>query len=166
MAKWDGRRRCSTGDACSIPGPAQGIKDPVLSQLQRRFQLWLRPNPWSRNSMCFGWQKKKKQNTSMEISGYAREEESKGMTHRTRRTHRRKAQRKPARSSVNLEALGHPAAKAQAEAADSAFLVGTPLPPGQIPRVESVGQEGLCWGQGGCPRENPTARGSSQGHCA
>lgn len=111
-------------------------------------------------------EKNKKQNTSMEISGYAREEESRGMTHRTRRTHRRKAQRKPARSSVNLEALGHPAAKAQAEAADSAFLVGTPLPPGQIPRVESVGQEGLCWGQGGCPRENPTARGSSQGHCA
>ena len=32
----------------SLPGQARGVKAPVLLQMQRRSQLWLRFNPWPR----------------------------------------------------------------------------------------------------------------------
>ena len=43
-------------DAGSIPYPAQWVKDLVLPQ------LWLRYDPWARNSMCCRVAKKKKKN--------------------------------------------------------------------------------------------------------
>ena len=46
------------------PRLAQWVKDPVLPQLQHRPQLWLRFNPWPRNSICHGKAKKKKKKRS------------------------------------------------------------------------------------------------------
>ena len=40
------------------PGPAQWVKDPVLSQLWHRLKLWLEHDPWPGNSMCRGTTKK------------------------------------------------------------------------------------------------------------
>ena len=39
VAQWDQQHLGSTGDADSIPGPAQWVKNPVLLQLQLRLQL-------------------------------------------------------------------------------------------------------------------------------
>lgn len=38
----------------AVPSPAQlsGLKDPALPQLRRRWQLWLRSDPWPGNPMC------------------------------------------------------------------------------------------------------------------
>ena len=47
-------------DVGSIPGPEQWVKNPVLLQLQFRSQLWLRSEPWPRNSVCCGVAKKVK----------------------------------------------------------------------------------------------------------
>ena len=47
MASWEGRQGRGF-----LPGPAQGVKDPVLPQLQLRWQLWLRSDPRPENSMC------------------------------------------------------------------------------------------------------------------
>ena len=53
--------RCSTmgsvaslecWDACSIPSPAQWVKEPALLQLQHRLQLKLGPDPWPGYSIC------------------------------------------------------------------------------------------------------------------
>ena len=38
--------------ADSIPGPAQGVKDPALLQLLYRLQLQLRHDAWPGNSIC------------------------------------------------------------------------------------------------------------------
>ena len=37
-------------DTSSVPGPAQGVKDPALPQLRLRLQVRLRFDPWPRNS--------------------------------------------------------------------------------------------------------------------
>ena len=42
------------------PGPAQWVKDPLLPQPQLRSRLWLRSDPWPRNSICRGAAKKEK----------------------------------------------------------------------------------------------------------
>ena len=47
-------------DVGSIPSPAQRVKDPVLPQLQGRWQLLLRSDPWPGNSICHGVVKKGK----------------------------------------------------------------------------------------------------------
>ena len=39
-------------DTGSIPDLAQWVKDLALPQLQHRLQLWLRSDPWPRNSIC------------------------------------------------------------------------------------------------------------------
>ena len=41
-------------DAGLIPCWAQWVKDPVLTQLRHRSQLWLKSAPWPRNSTCCG----------------------------------------------------------------------------------------------------------------
>ena len=41
-------------DTGLIPGPAQWVKDPVLLQLQQRFQLQLGSDPWPRSFICLG----------------------------------------------------------------------------------------------------------------
>ena len=43
-----------------MPGLVQWIKDPALPQLQCRWQLWLRFDPWPRNSICHQVAKKEK----------------------------------------------------------------------------------------------------------
>ena len=37
-----------------------GVKDPAVRQLQCRLQMWLRSDPWPRNSICYRVAKKKK----------------------------------------------------------------------------------------------------------
>ena len=49
------------GDTDLIPYPAQWVKNLASQQLQCGLQLWLRSDPWSRNSMLQGSQKKKKE---------------------------------------------------------------------------------------------------------
>ena len=46
-------------DAGLIPSPAQWVKEPVLLQLQCMLKLWLRSDPWARNSICCGAAKKR-----------------------------------------------------------------------------------------------------------
>ena len=43
-----------------IPHPAQWVKNLALPQLWLRLQLWLRSDPWPKNSICHGVAKKKK----------------------------------------------------------------------------------------------------------
>ena len=45
-------------DAGLIPGLVKRVKDPALSQLQLRPQLWLRSDPWPRNAICHRTAKK------------------------------------------------------------------------------------------------------------
>ena len=47
-------------DGGSIPARHSGLKDPVLSQLGRRLQLWLGSDPWPRISAWHGAVKKEK----------------------------------------------------------------------------------------------------------
>ena len=54
-------QHCLCSSAGSIPGLAPGIKDPELLQLWCRWQLQLRFNPWSRNSICHGCGQEKKE---------------------------------------------------------------------------------------------------------
>ena len=51
-----------SAEALANPQPAQQIKDPALTQLWHRSQLWLRFNPWPRNFHVLHWcgQKRKK----------------------------------------------------------------------------------------------------------
>ena len=46
------------------PAPCSGLKDPalLLLLLQHRSQLWLRSDPWPRNSTYVGAAKKKRDN--------------------------------------------------------------------------------------------------------
>ena len=44
-------------DACLIPGPPQWVKDLVLLQLLRRWQMQLKSDPWPRNSIYVGGKK-------------------------------------------------------------------------------------------------------------
>ena len=53
-------------DTGSIPSPAQRVKDLALPQLSLRLQLWLRFNPWLKNSMCHGSAKKGKKKKKKE----------------------------------------------------------------------------------------------------
>ena len=48
-------------DAALIPGPAHGVKDMALLQLQHRLQLQLRSDPWPGKSICHGVAKKEKE---------------------------------------------------------------------------------------------------------
>ena len=44
----------------SIPGPAHWVGDPALPWVRLGSQLWLRSDPWPRNSICRGVVKKRK----------------------------------------------------------------------------------------------------------
>ena len=57
-ASWEHR------DTCSIPGPPQWVKDPVLPQLRLRGQLGLGSDTWLGKSICCGAAKKKKKKKS------------------------------------------------------------------------------------------------------
>ena len=60
MAQWVNDLACLCGGASLIPGPAKWVKDLALWQLCRRWQLWLRFDPWPRNFyMLKVWLKKK-----------------------------------------------------------------------------------------------------------
>ena len=48
-------------DKGSIPGLAQWVKDLALLQLQLRLKLWLRSDPWPRNSICHKGAKKEEE---------------------------------------------------------------------------------------------------------
>ena len=58
-AQWDQQCLCSTRTQVQSPGPAQWVKDPALLQLWQRLQLWLRSDPWPRNYICYGAERKK-----------------------------------------------------------------------------------------------------------
>ena len=51
---------CSTRRQVRSPAGHSGLKDPALPQLQHRSQLWLKSDPWPRNSACHRVAKKKK----------------------------------------------------------------------------------------------------------
>ena len=52
---------CSTRISVRTPAPHGGVKDPVLFQLRCRSHLWLRSDPWPRNSLCCGAAKKRRE---------------------------------------------------------------------------------------------------------
>ena len=54
-------------DTGLISGLAQRVKDPLLPQRQRKSQLWLRTDPWSRNSIRLWAAKKKKKKKRFEL---------------------------------------------------------------------------------------------------
>ena len=65
MVQWVNDLACLCGDAGSIPGPVQWVKDTALLQLGRRSQCRIRFNLWSENfHMPQGWVKKKKKKGS------------------------------------------------------------------------------------------------------
>ena len=61
VVQWDQWHLCSTRMQVQSLAWHSGLKDPALSQLQYRWQLKLRSDPWPGNSMPQGSQKRRKE---------------------------------------------------------------------------------------------------------